>query len=996
MRPGLFLPFVLAALAGASACRPPAEHGVDQRPPSRTEPSSRASAAPIDASANAVCSPGEGRCTSDEVALVCQAGERWIEERCGEGATCLGGGCVSLRAEGGPSGPRVLALSALLLPSGEGWLDAWSAVGPLPGPLPEGDSADRPDAGASPAPRPLCANNGYVEVHEKVDSKKGSKTTTHFVLSGHLVSGRAQRILLATGLAGRVRLSVDGTRIHEATRETDPLPFRDETRVPLDLERGVHRIVVEVEQSTAAPTGFWLRARAPSGEPASDLLFATDPEATCAPADLLRAEILKKPVAAGFDVSVKPAWIGLGPRKPLDLPYRAELAPEKGPARLLAEGHVPAASLGTPEGTVSLSIPFEKAGSLDLRIRLGAAPGTEERVPLVHRGALHRRVLDLAGKREPIESSSATRGEKDSLIAHIDGLVENLTQGDPDISWIKRQTAEAESLLASVEKGESPYAGRFGVQRRAYRSPLDGRLQPYVLYVPRTYRPGGKPLPLVVASHGLGNRPEIALRVVVGEAPEAGFNGSLEARHLPGLPDLGAFIAAPNQFGNAGQRHLGEDDVLRVIAEVRAHFPIEERRISITGYSLGGTVAFYLPFHYPDVFSASAPLCGYPNLLGWESIRKAPHTPWEDVLLAKRYIVNWAENGQHVPLFIVHGGKDDPTRSQVVADRYRSFGYAHKFDVQEDLDHNVWDYAYEDGDMVGWLKSHRRPKAPDRVRFVTGEWRYDRAHWVRLLGMEAEDRFAEIDARHSKADGTLTVKTRNVESFALDLAQLSLRDGTRFTVDESPIEGPFGAETLWLVKKGGGFAREPAEPSRKGRKRAGVSGPLDDVDRHGRLVVYGTQDPTQIDTNRLVAEHFASFDTFAARFPVKTDVEITDAEIDQKSLVLIGNPRSNRVTALLEAALPVRFEPTALTFRGKRHEGEDVGISFIHPHPRNPDEYVVVHAGTSFAGTLASRHLPRFSPDYLVYDGRITVQRGGHLLDRRVVRDGGFFGIDWN
>ncbi|MRG93217.1 alpha/beta hydrolase-fold protein [Polyangium spumosum] len=990
MRPRHLFPLVLAALTGAPACRPPAEHGVEQRSPARTEPSARAPLAP-DAAPGAVCSPGEARCTSDDVSQVCQAGERWVEERCGEGSTCLGQGCVSLRVEGGPT---VLAPDALLAPHGDGWLDAWTATGPLPGPLPEVDAAP-PDAGAPPAPRPLCAKDGYVEVHDKADSKRGPKPPTHFVLSGHLVAGRAQKVLLAAGIAGRVRVSVGGKRVFDATREADPEPFRDEMRFPLELERGVHRIVVEVEQPNPAPTGFWLRARAPSGGPPPDLLFATAPEATCTPAHLLRAEIQRTPVPTGFDVSVRPAWIGLGPRNPLDLPYRAELGPEKGPARLLAEGLLPAASLGAPEGGLSLPVPFEKAGTTELRLRLGPAPGSESKVSLVHRGSLQKRALDLSAKRETIEASSATRGEKDSLIAHIDGLVENLAQGDRDISWIKRQTAEAEALVATLEKDEKPYDGRYGVQRRAYRSPLDGRLQPYVLFVPRAYRPGGKPLPLVVASHGLGNRPEIALRVVVGEAPEAGFNGLFEARHFPGLPDLGAFIVAPWQFGNAGQRHLGEDDVLRVIAEVRAHFPIDERRISLTGYSLGGTVAFYLPLHYPDLFSASAPLCGYPNLLGWESIRKAPHTPWEDVLLAKRYIVNWAENGQHVPLFIVHGGKDDPTRSQLVANRYRSLGYPHKFDVQEDLDHNVWDYAYEDGDMIGWLKSHRRPKAPDRVRFVTGEWRYDRAHWVRLLGMEVEDKFAEIDARHSKAEG-VTVKTRNVESFALDLTQLSLRDGATVTVDGAAIEGPFGAATLWLVKKDGTFVRVPEEPSRKGRKRAGVSGPLDDIDRHGRLVVYGTQDPAQIEANRLVAEHFASFDTFAARFPVKSDVEIEGAEMDQRSLVLIGNPRSNRVTALFESALPVRFEPSALTFRGKRHEGEDVGISFIHPHPKNPDEYIVLHAGTTSAGTLASRHLPRFAPDFIVYDGRLTVQRGGHLLDQRVARDGGFFGIDWN
>jgi hypothetical protein len=128
---------------------------------------------------------------------------------------------------------------------------------------------------------------------------------------------------------------------------------------------------------------------------------------------------------------------------------------------------------------------------------------------------------------------------------------------------------------------------------------------------------------------------------------------------------------------------------------------------------------------------------------------------------------------------------------------------------------------------------------------------------------------------------------------------------------------------------------------------------------------------------------------------VKSDQEVTDAEIAATSLVLIGNPRTNRVTAALEASLPARFEPGAIVFRGQRYEGEDVGVSFIYPHPRNEREYVVVHAGARWTGTLGSRHLPRFAPDFLVHDAKIAVQRGGHVLDRREVLAGGFFDEDW-
>ena len=75
-------------------------------------------------------------------------------------------------------------------------------------------------------------------------------------------------------------------------------------------------------------------------------------------------------------------------------------------------------------------------------------------------------------------------------------------------------------------------------------------------------------------------------------------------------------------------------------------------------FSLGGTVAFFVPMHYPDVFSATSPFCGYPNLLGFQNVMGVKRAPWEDAMLAKRYIVNYAENGSYVPVHVVHGGLD--------------------------------------------------------------------------------------------------------------------------------------------------------------------------------------------------------------------------------------------------------------------------------------------------------------------------------------------------
>ena len=72
-----------------------------------------------------------------------------------------------------------------------------------------------------------------------------------------------------------------------------------------------------------------------------------------------------------------------------------------------------------------------------------------------------------------------------------------------------------------------------------------------------------------------------------------------------------------------------------------------------------------------------------------------------------------------------------------------------------------------------------------------------------------------------------------------------------------------------------------------------------------------------------------------------------------------------------------------------------MGVSLIHPHPLNPHEYLVLHAGGGFQGTPAARHLPELVPDYVVYDRRFAVQRWNMLMDRRETLDGGFFTAEW-
>ena len=55
------------------------------------------------------------------------------------------------------------------------------------------------------------------------------------------------------------------------------------------------------------------------------------------------------------------------------------------------------------------------------------------------------------------------------------------------------------------------------------------------------------------------------------------------------------------------------------VEAVKRKMPIDSERISVTGASMGGAATWYHASHYPDFWSAAAPLyCGYCDYKLWE------------------------------------------------------------------------------------------------------------------------------------------------------------------------------------------------------------------------------------------------------------------------------------------------------------------------------------------------------------------------------------------
>jgi poly(3-hydroxybutyrate) depolymerase len=588
-------------------------------------------------------------------------------------------------------------------------------------------------------------------------------------------------------------------------------------------------------------------------------------------------------------------------------------------------------------------------------------------------------------------------------IEHLrDRLIALQSRGDPDIDAELVEAAQLSDALALADKGVDPFARKTGVLRLAYRSPVDGELQEYGLYVPPSYKPGGAKKPLVVVLHGLNGRPLSMIRYFFG-GDDPNKEGDWEDRHVEDFLkdkhlELDAFVVAPSGHGNTMYRDLGEDDVLRVTDRVIARYPIDRDRITITGPSMGGIGAAAIPLHAPDVFAAAMPLCGYHSYFVRRDILGRPMRPWERAIAEQRSNALWAENGARLPLFIVHGTQDLPVEnSQVLIDRYEAL----KFDVEHEhpnLGHNVWQTTYEGLKGASWLLKHRRTAHPSEIKFKTMSLRHGDDAWVHVTEMDDVHAWATVEAKVRGRSIVATTKNVAELRFDRDPKLLDPTKDTPITIDGQTVIAP-ASEAMVLHKDGNVWWLGPAThgvPWKKGH----IAGPLRDVLHEPILFVYGADDPEQTRANEQVARAWAAIRAGVhVKYPVLSDAEFlakSEPLTNDRALFLVGNAKSNRVLRALEPELPIKIKDDAVLIGDRRITGKQLGAAFIRPNPKRPDRYLVVIEGVDALGTWRSLSLPDLLPDFVVYDEAIAPSRGQMLLSAGSVRAAGFFQNDWS
>ncbi|HZY78958.1 MAG TPA: alpha/beta hydrolase-fold protein [Cyclobacteriaceae bacterium] len=528
-------------------------------------------------------------------------------------------------------------------------------------------------------------------------------------------------------------------------------------------------------------------------------------------------------------------------------------------------------------------------------------------------------------------------------------------------------------LVTSIAFGQKLPAGP---QVVTFHSDVDDTEQPYGLYIPKNFD-ANKKYPLVVMLHGAGSNHRLELRRVFGKSNAPGETDVEASLVFPEFKDVDYIVVSPFARGTMGYQGVAEKDVMDVLADVKKRFNnIDEDRTYLTGLSMGGGGTLWIGLTRPDLWAAIAPVC------------PAPPAGTEEL----------AGNALNYPAWFHHGDKDQAVPVAVSRDwtkKLKDLGSTVEYTEYPGVNHNSWENAYANAQIFDWFSKFKRNPFPDRVRYATHQYKYNKAYWV-TIDYVIPGVLAEIDTKFT-GPNTLEVTTAHLVAFTLNLAghpQYKAGQPLTVTIDGKKIKTQTADKVSFNMvkgKKGSEWVNAKFEPSATAKK-AGAEGPVSAATSSRHVYVYGTAgNPSEeeLKARREVAEAAANWSVYRGEFlgrimvfpRVLADKDVRPSDFEAANLVLFGTKETNTLIEKYSADLPLELNASAVKTHG-----------LIYVVPVN-NHYVVVNSGLPW-WTSTKPNQGRFVPSSLQAIGGLKdflLFQGGN--DVKVAE--GYFTNDW-
>jgi hypothetical protein len=558
--------------------------------------------------------------------------------------------------------------------------------------------------------------------------------------------------------------------------------------------------------------------------------------------------------------------------------------------------------------------------------------------------------------------------------------------------------AEGMQRAGQLKNGQHPWTTQKGLVVRGYRSKIDGSVQPYGMVIPETYQ--GAPARLDAWCHGRGE----TLSELAFIDQRRKQTGQISPANTLVLHPYGRYCCA-NKFA-------GEIDLMEALGHAKRFYAIDEDRMIIRGFSMGGAAVWQFAVNYPDLWCAANPGAGFAetpeflNVFQSEDVSQIP--AYEKTLWHWYNATDRAVNLFHVPTVAYSGELDKQKQAaDVMARHLREERIELTHIIGPQTAHKIHpDSLIEIEKRLAAIASLGRDRTPREIQFTTWFLRYPTMHWLTVDRMERHWERARVHAKITSSSA-LNIETSNVRGLTLDMpaghAPFPIQQRVVLKIDRDTLElaGP-KSDRSWQIhlRRQGNQWQQVDSPDEGGQlaKIHGLSGPIDDAFMDSFLMVKptgGAMNPelqawTQHEMNRAFFEWRRQFRGDA---PVKDDQSITDADIAAHHLVLWGDPKSNAVLAKVLAKLPITWADGKVTANGKTYDVSKYVPILIYPNPLNPKRYVVINSSFTYReyDYLNNARQVAKLPDWAVVE--ITAPKSSRGPGK--ISDAGFFDELW-
>lgn len=501
--------------------------------------------------------------------------------------------------------------------------------------------------------------------------------------------------------------------------------------------------------------------------------------------------------------------------------------------------------------------------------------------------------------------------------------------------WTQRITANP-TLLSTLR----------GVQEWAYESPADGSGQPFKIMIPTDYDPT-RPPGVSLIMHGISGD---HLSQSTGMKSRA---GNFEIAVL-GRSRGGWYVG------------LSQADVLHVLAYVEAHWKIDPDQIHLAGGSMGGAGTYRLATRFPDRFASGQVTCG---------------------MLLQEPLGNLLT----VPIYATHSD-DDPVVS-ILLDRgslttLRQRGAQNIFDEATGFGHAVWNYTAGNQRSNTWVTHQKRPASREvlHVDFTALDGGATRGWWAEVTEWGPAPKPAHFILTAGN-DNTLFAELTNINrlTLRLDESPFDPQRPLQISLDgQVPVIIPAPLPDSLTIRPTGAPVTDEARPAIRPHTPGGA---IQLYNGEPLLIVYGTHGSEQSRAALYDAADAASKSSNPAwvadngerdpgdqvphhqnlfgRLNVKTDTDVTEADLARCHLVLIGTAAENSLVGRLANKLPVQF--TASEIRcddGFTLTSRDRMIGLIHVNPLAPTRLIFWVASADPNGYAAEALIPALSMEF--------------------------------